>query len=235
MRRIFLSFILFFIPTLLFFAGSPIEKEKEIVFSKTHCHNTTDEWQNLYNEMKLDSIISPDAFQQAINGYHMIKQKKREFLTLIDFSKASTEKRLFVLDMKNHKILFSSLVSHGKNSGEVYATSFSNRSGSYKSSLGFYLTQETYYGSNGYSLRLAGLEKGINDNARARAIVVHGAPYANPSVARNGRLGRSFGCPAIPQALTKPIIDTIKNGSVMFIYAPTYITQSTILQNKNIL
>ena len=134
--------------------------------------------------------------------------------------------------MKNHKLLFSSLVAHGKNSGDKYATSFSNRNGSYMSSLGFYLTQETYQGSNGYSLRLNGLEEGINDNARQRAIVVHGASYANPSVIKSGRLGRSFGCPALPQALARPIIDTIKGGSVMFIYAPIYITQSEILKSE---
>lgn len=236
MRRSFLSVFLFFVPSLLFFVGSDLEREETHVSASTiDSQKTPEEWQCLYSEMRLDSIVSPDAFKQAICGYKKIKQKKREILTLIDFSKASTEKRLFVFDMKNHKMLFSSLVSHGKNSGENYATSFSNKSGSYKSSLGFYLTQETYYGHNGYSLRLAGLEKGVNDNARARAIVVHGASYANPSVAKNGRLGRSFGCPAIPQALTKPIIDTIKNGSVMFIYAPAYITQSAILQNSNLL
>lgn len=121
--------------------------------------------------------------------------------------------------------------AHGKNSGENYATSFSNAVGSYKSSLGFYLTGSTYRGKNGYSLLLDGLEKGINDCARERAIVVHGAAYANPSVCRGGRLGRSFGCPALPQALTKPIINTIKGGSVLFIYANNkeYMAKSTIL------
>ena len=116
------------------------------------------------------------------------------------------------LTWNRKKMLYSSVVSHGKNSGENYATSFSNEVGSYKSSLGFYLTGNTYQGRNGYSLLLDGLEKGINDRARERAIVVHGAAYANPSVCKSGRLGRSFGCPALPQALTKPIINTIKGG-----------------------
>ena len=153
---------------------------------------------------------------------------------MIDFTKPSTEKRLFVFDMEQKKMLYSSVVSHGKNSGENYATSFSNEVGSYKSSLGFYLTGNTYQGRNGYSLLLDGLEKGINDRARERAIVVHGAAYANPSVCKSGRLGRSFGCPALPQALTKPIINTIKGGSVLFIYANNkeYMAKSSILPNQ---
>lgn len=153
---------------------------------------------------------------------------------MIDFTKPSTEKRLFVFDMEQKKMLYSSVVSHGKNSGENYATSFSNEVGSYKSSLGFYLTGNTYQGKNGYSLLLDGLEKGINDRARERAIVVHGAAYANPSVCKSGRLGRSFGCPALPQALTKPIINTIKGGSVLFIYANNkeYMAKSSILPNQ---
>ena len=134
--------------------------------------------------------------------------------------------------MKQHRLLFSSVVSHGKNSGGVYATSFSNEYGSYKSSLGFYLTEPTYQGKNGYSLILNGLERGINDRARERAIVMHGAAYADPSVVgKGGRLGRSFGCPAVPQKLTRPIIDAIKGGSVMYIYAetPDYLAHSSVL------
>ena len=129
-------------------------------------------------------------------------------------------------------IIYGKSYCGGKNSGGNYATSFSNVSGSYKSSLGFYVTENTYQGKNGYSLILNGLEKGINDKAKERAIVVHGAAYANPSVAASGgRLGRSFGCPALPQSLTKPIINTIKNGTLLFIYANDkgYLASSTIL------
>ena len=127
---------------------------------------------------------------------------------------------MFVIDILNKKFLFQTVVAHGKNSGDMYATSFSNKSGSYKSSLGFFLTSETYHGGNGYSLKLDGLEKDINDKARERAIVIHGAKYADPSVTVNGRrLGRSLGCPALPTKVAKPIIDTSKNGSVLFIYA----------------
>ena len=138
---------------------------------------------DLYRSMHLEGVVSWKAFRQAVTGYHKIADRKRDVLTLIDFSRPSTEKRLFVFDMKQRRLLFSSVVSHGKNSGDKYATSFSNEYGSYKSSLGFYLTETTYQGRNGYSLILNGLEKGINDRARERAIVVHGAAYADPWVA----------------------------------------------------
>lgn len=192
-----------------------------------------DACRGLYQSMQLEGVVNWQAFRQAVTGYYRIEGKRREVLTLIDFSLPSTAKRLFVFDMAQHRLLYSSVVAHGKNSGENYATSFSNEYGSYKSSLGFYLTASTYQGRNGYSLILDGLEKGINDRARERAIVVHGAAYANPSVAsRGGRLGRSFGCPALPQELSRPIIDAIKGGSVMYIYADKseYLAQSTVLK-----
>ena len=132
---------------------------------------------DLYRSMHLEGVVSWKAFRQAVTGYHKIAGRKRDVLTLIDFSRSSTEKRLFVFDMKQRRLLFSSVVSHGKNSGDKYATSFSNEYGSYKSSLGFYLTETTYQGRNGYSLILNGLEKGINDRARERAIVEIGRAH----------------------------------------------------------
>ncbi len=187
--------------------------------------------EQLFEEMQLGGIVNFIAFREAVAGYHRIKQKNKSILTLIDFSKPSTEKRLFVFDMEKKTIIHSSLVAHGRNSGANYATSFSNKNGSYQSSLGFYLTENTYEGKNGYSLVLDGLEAGINDRAKERAIVIHGAAYANPSTIASGRLGRSLGCPALPQALAKPIIDTIKKGSVIYIYAnnEAYMAQSSIL------
>lgn len=173
-----------------------------------------------------------ETFQAAYTGYQEIEGRKRDILTLIDFTKPSNTERLYVIDMKAEKVLYESVVAHGKGSGELYATRFSNTPESHQSSLGFYLTAETYQGGNGYSLRLNGLERGINDNARARAIVIHGAKYANPSVCKNGnRLGRSYGCPALPETLNKPIIDTIKGGSLLFIYGkdPQYLAKSSIL------
>lgn len=191
----------------------------------------------LYQEMQLEGVVNFETFEQAITGYHKIEDKTKEILTLVDFSKPSTEERFYVFDMRHKKLLFSSLVSHGKNSGGNYATSFSNENGSLKSSLGFFLTENTYQGKNGYSLVLNGLEKGINDRAKERAIVIHGAAYSNPSViASSGRLGRSFGCPALPQAVSKPIINTIKGGSLLFIYAnnKNYLAYSPILSKRQV-
>lgn len=185
----------------------------------------------LYNRMNLSSKVDFEVFDMAIKGYLRI-HKEKEIMTLVDFTKPSTQERLYVLDLKQEKILFASHVAHGRNSGQNFATSFSNKSGSYQSSLGFYLTEGTYQGKNGYSLILDGLEKGINDNAKSRAIVMHGAKYANPSViGGSGRLGRSLGCPALPPSINKPVIDTIKNGSVLFIYGNdnSYVEKSTLL------
>lgn len=189
----------------------------------------------LYQDMGLEKEINYIAFEKAYTGFKKIDKENKGIITLIDFTKPSTEERLYVLDIKHKRLLFSSLVSHGKNSGNNYATSFSNENGSYKSSLGFYTTGNTYQGRNGYSLVLNGLEKGINDKAKERAIVIHGANYANPSAISSGRLGRSFGCPALPQSLCKPIINTIKGGTVLFIYAedPKYLSQSSYLSSGN--
>ena len=231
MHRFWLSVLFLFVPCFLFFGSKPsvyTEEEPDAAFIEK-----TETCAELYRSMQLEGVVNWKAFRQAVAGYYKIESRKREVLTLIDFSRPSTEKRLFVFDMKQRKLLFSSVVSHGKNSGENYATSFSNEYGSYKSSLGFYLTESTYQGKNGYSLILDGLEKGINDRARERAIVMHGAAYANPSVvSKGGRLGRSFGCPAVPQKVTRPIIDTIKGGSVMYIYAetPDYLAHSSVLK-----
>ena len=234
MLRFCLSVLLLFVPCFLFWGGKSSvctaeEPDIALIEKSVACVD-------LYRSMQLEGVVNWKAFRQAVAGYHKIENRRRDILTLIDFSRPSTAKRLFVFDMKQRKLLFSSVVSHGKNSGENYATSFSNEYGSYKSSLGFYLTESTYQGKNGYSLILEGLEKGINDRARERAIVMHGAAYANPSVvSKGGRLGRSFGCPAVPQKLTRPIIDTIKGGSVMYIYAetPDYLAHSSVLGNSD--
>jgi hypothetical protein len=184
-----------------------------------------------YDAMGLGGVIDYKVFERAWTGYHKIEGRRREVMTVIDFTKPSTVERLFVIDMARRRLLVSSHVSHGQNSGGNYATSFSNQSGSHKSSLGFYLTGGTYQGRNGYSMLLDGLEEGINDHARARAIVVHGADYADPSVAAvGGRLGRSFGCPALPRRVNARVIDMIKDGTVLFIYADdsNYLAQSLL-------
>lgn len=232
MRRFILSTCFLLLPCASLLTGHPSVSGEVTTEAKT------DKVAELYRSMQLEGVVNWKAFRQAVTGYEKIEGRKRDILTLIDFSKPSTEERLYVFDMKKHRLLFSSVVSHGKNSGNNYATSFSNEYGSYKSSLGFYLTESTYQGKNGYSLILNGLERGINDRARERAIVVHGAAYADPSVvARGGRLGRSFGCPALPPKLSRPIIDAIKGGSVMYIYADVsdYLAHSTILETRDLL
>ncbi len=140
-------------------------------------------------------------------------------LTVIDYSLPSTRPRLFVLDSDGRAVLFQELVSHGKETGHDRAERFSNRLGSRQSSLGLFVTEDAYTGKNGYSLRLHGLEEGVNHNARERAIVIHGAPYVSPEfIDRHGRLGRSWGCPAVGDGVARELIDTIKGGSLVFIY-----------------
>jgi hypothetical protein len=141
-------------------------------------------------------------------------------ITIIDFTQPSDQERLFVIDMVDEKIIYKSFVAHGENSGENYATNFSNNPESHQSSLGYYLTGKSYIGRHGYSLLLDGLEKGINDNARNRAVVIHGAPYVSQRyIDSNGRLGRSFGCPALPEETASEIIDAIQEKSLLFIYS----------------
>jgi hypothetical protein len=166
-----------------------------------------------------------DAFKLALTGFNILKNQGKvsnlEILTVFDLSKPSNEERLFVLDLKNRKILSKSLCSHGKNSGEIIATTFSNTPNSYMTSLGFYLTGETYDGKNGYSLKLDGLEANINDNARERGVVIHGADYCSYNfINTEGRLGRSQGCPALPIEKNEKIIQLIKNKTCFFIYSP---------------
>ncbi|NLD24897.1 MAG: murein L,D-transpeptidase catalytic domain family protein [Bacteroidales bacterium] len=186
----------------------------------------------IYEQMNLKGLIDFNAFEAAYVGYKKLNNNKNNLLTIIDFNLPSTEKRMYVLDLSKKEVLYVTHVAHGRNSGGNYATSFSNKNGSYQSSLGFYRTAETYNGGNGYSLRLDGLEKGINDLARPRAVVIHGADYCNENFIKStGRLGRSFGCPALPQELNKPIINTIKDGSLIFIYAdkPEYYAMTKVL------
>lgn len=164
------------------------------------------------------------AFKSAIEAHRRLTEEGQivntGVITIIDFTKPSHMERLFVIDLAAEKILYKSLVAHGKNSGEHYATSFSNIPQSHQSSLGFYLTGKSYEGRHGYSLLLDGMEKGINDNAGKRAVVIHGASYVSHSyIDSHGRLGRSFGCPAVPQDLAKDIIDAIRERSLLFIYS----------------
>jgi hypothetical protein len=184
------------------------------------------------------NLPSLGILNYALSGYQkLINQKdlsQSKPLTVIDFSLPSTQKRLWIIEINSGEIIHHGFVSHGRNSGDLYAEKFSNTNSSYMSSLGFYLTGETYQGKHGYSLRLDGLEAGFNDKARERAIVIHGATYAEEAfIHQTGRLGRSLGCPALPQEETTLVIDLIKDQSVLFIYGndSNYLTSSDILNS----
>jgi hypothetical protein len=195
-----------------------------------------DDLLELWRRCGLENKLTFEIFQIAIKGSSQIENlAKKNVITIIDFSKSSTEKRFFVIDLDNKKLIYNCFVAHGKNSGENIAQNFSNRPESLQSSLGFYLTAETYFGEHGYSLRLDGIEKGINDNARSREIVVHGAEYVSEEFIKSyGRLGRSWGCPALPRDISKEIIDRISGGSCLFIYGNDdfYKANSAFLNKK---
>jgi hypothetical protein len=186
----------------------------------------------IWKELAKGQLLPPalPVLELALNGYAQLQDKlKKPLLTVIDYSLPSTQKRLWIIDLAQQKILLHTVVAHGRNSGALLAEKFSNRPESYQSSLGFFQTGEAYQGKHGYSLRLDGLEAGINDQARARAIVIHGADYAKETVAATaGRLGRSLGCPAVPPDLSTSLIKLIKEGSLLFIYGkdPNYLRMS---------
>jgi hypothetical protein len=179
-----------------------------------------------------------EAFRYAIYGFLNMKKINGHLndtiLTIIDYSLPSTKERLFIIDLKNYKLLKKTLVAHGTETGALYAQFFSNKPQSHQSSLGFFITGDTYFGKHGYSLRMSGIEKGINDNARERAIVFHGAKYVSTTfIEKYGRLGRSFGCPALPQTENQSIIDMIKEESCVFIFYPdnAYLSRSEFLNS----
>lgn len=182
---------------------------------------------NVYQHLNANNFALPkiESFSNALEGFYDLKAKglvTRDILTVIDFSLSSNQKRLWVIDLATNTILFNTLVAHGRNTGDEFAKTFSNAAESYKSSLGFYATGEIYSGKHGASLKLNGLEKGINDNACSRAVVMHGADYVSESFIKNNhRLGRSLGCPAIPVEMTNEIIQAIKNKSCLYIYHPS--------------
>lgn len=219
-------FVLFFLsPNGKLFSEIKNDEKKAVIYVEKIDGVVSEEV--IYNNLKTNQFSLPklESFAEALRGFYKLKQKgtiSKNILTLIDFSMSSNSKRLWVIDLDTNTILYNSLVAHGRNTGDEYASSFSNSAQSFKSSLGFYVTGEIYNGKHGMSLKLDGLEKGINSNARERAVVMHGAEYVSDSFIRNNkRLGRSLGCPAIPLDLTKDIINTIKNKSCLFIYYPS--------------
>lgn len=205
------------------------------VASSSHSLFYTPELKSVYDSLHLNlQGLSREAFDYAKKGLERLAAQGRvmnqSIISIVDFSLPSTEKRLFVIDLDHYRVLFNTLVAHGRNSGKETAYAFSNQQSSYKSSPGFYTTAETYMGKNGYSLRLEGLENGINDHAMERGIVIHGAGYVNEGLANaQGYIGRSQGCPAVPTQQATPIINQIKNGTLLFIYHPAYIQRSILL------
>ncbi|MFP9112466.1 murein L,D-transpeptidase catalytic domain family protein [Flavobacterium sp. RHBU_3] len=213
------------------FNGPAPKTETPVAETVTHLTET----ELLYNSINAHSESMPafDCFQKAIEGYNLLKEEgkiKKDLLTVIDFTQSSNTKRLWIIDMDTRTVLYNSLVAHGRNSGDEFASTFSNADSSYKSSLGFYLTGEIYSGKHGQSLKLDGLENGLNSNARGRGVVMHAADYVSDAFIRaHHRLGRSQGCPAIPEEITAQVINLIKGKSCLFIYHPSYDKVSKIL------
>jgi hypothetical protein len=175
--------------------------------------------------LKQAPTINPQALQMALSALGRMKAAGRsvrsDVLMVIDYSRRSTEPRLWVFDLNRAGVLFHELVAHGRNSGDDRAVRFSNEPGSLMSSLGLFLTADTYMGKHGLSLRLQGLEKGVNDNSLDRAIVIHAADYVSESVAqKSGRIGRSWGCPAVRPAISKKLIETVQGGVLLLAYYP---------------
>ena len=190
----------------------------------------------LYNELDLAALgLSKKAFEYAYKGYKNLQRKNKldntRYLTICDMGQSSRKKRLYVIDMDDRQVVMNTWVAHGRNSGSEYASKFSNKISSHQTSLGFYVTGHTYSGEHGLSLRMQGLETGFNDKAYRRAVVVHGADYIGKSLLNQGRMGRSYGCPAVPKEESKELIDLIKNGTCLFIYYPStnYLRRSKIL------
>jgi L,D-transpeptidase catalytic domain len=219
------------LPLVLFFLMSFTTNETHNISPKLIANNSKSNLNlkvaTIYGSLHSRNNALPklESFSKALSGFYELKEKglvKKNILTLIDFSLSSASKRMWVIDLSTNTVLINTFVSHGMNSGGEFASSFSNKDASFKSSLGFYATGECYIGKHGLSMKLDGLERGINDHARQRDIVVHGAYYSSPKILRSqSYLGRSQGCPAIPTELTKEIINTIKNKSCLFIYHPS--------------
>lgn len=192
--------------------------------------------EKVFNDLHLQQAgLSEQTVDYAVKGYEKLVNSgmvdRSQYLTIVDLSQSSRNKRFYILDMKNDSLIWNTYVAHGKNSGVDMAKSFSNSLNSNKSSLGFYLTKSTYTGKHGLSLRIDGLENGFNNNAEARGVVVHGAAYVNAGRVNSDYMGRSQGCPALPENEYAKVIDIIKDGSVVFVYG----SDSNYLQSSELL
>lgn len=227
------------------FFDSPAEPiSAEIVHSYSNTQLFDQYIDSTYEKADLAaSGLDAAVFRKALVGYYNLKttnlvSPERQIITIIDFNRKSSQKRLWIVDLASNKLLFNTLVAHGQGSGGDMATNFSNTENSHQSSLGFYITSDTYFGKHGFSMKLEGMDKGFNTNARDRAVVVHGAKYVSQSfVNQTGRLGRSHGCPALPVELTSTIINTIKGQTCLFIngpatnYTSNYLDQEVAVSN----
>ena len=210
------------------FFDSPVDSISEKIVVNYSNSQLFDQYIDFsYEEANLAaSGLDSAVYRKALVGYYNLKKTnlvspERQIITIIDFNRKSSQKRLWIVDLEDNKLLFNTLVAHGQGSGGDMATNFSNLENSHQSSLGFYITSETYFGKHGYSMKLEGMDKGFNTNARDRAVVVHGAEYVSQSfIDKTGRLGRSHGCPALPVELTNTIINTIKGQTCLFINGP---------------
>ena len=216
-------------------AGSKNANHSYILSSSLTDHSYKTASRQLYDSLKLNQLgLSLEALEYAYKGYERLENKGKlrnpDILTICDFSKSSAEKRMYIIDVANYKLLLNTYVAHGKNSGGEYAKKFSNKARSLASSLGFFVTKNCYHGKHGLSLKLAGLEPGYNDKAEQRAVVIHGAPYIGDNI-HSEFMGRSFGCPAVPNEQASKVISLIKDGTCLFIYHPSahYLHGSKIL------
>lgn len=218
---------------------SPAERDKESMPVSRENIVASPTAQSIYDAAGLkESGLSIEAFNYAFNGYqHLIEKKilnRDEYLTVCDMSQSSREKRMYIIDMEEEKLVINTRVAHGRNSGAEFATRFSNRCESLQTSLGFYITRSTYIGGHGLSLKIDGVDKGFNDLASKRNIVIHGAGYMDENWLRHSNyMGRSYGCPAISQTDCNRVINIIKNGTCLFIYHPdkNYLHGSKILND----
>lgn len=238
LNKLIVILSVFCMPVLLAsFIEKPVTLTASSINSIHHTIVNENKPADLFDELKLaDAGLSQEAFETAYKGYVKLsganKLQNSDLLTICDFSQSSKNKRLYIIDLSEKKLLVNTYVAHGRNSGMEYATRFSNKPESLQSSLGFYVTANTYSGEHGLSLKVKGLEPGFNDKAFARAIVIHGADYIGSERLRSSAfMGRSYGCPAVPAKESASLIHTIKNGSCIFIYHPTknYLQHSTIL------
>lgn len=224
--------VAFVLPVNVLRAGNPVSSKKAAKAAAF-----AEEVTALYTQIDLQEMgLTKKAFEYALKGYYYLLDhhwlNKTNILSICDLSQSSRNKRLYVIDLDQRTVVVNTYVAHGRNSGGEFARSFSNNPASHKTSLGFYVTQGTYIGNNGLSLKIRGMDRGFNDRANGRNIVVHGSQYVGPDFLQmNQFCGRSYGCPALPASESDSIIDLIKEGTCLFIYHPTkkYLTRSKIL------